>query len=229
MSINRWSYYVIRSHIEKCIGINDQYEIIERFNYGDIVIFYIIDNISIGSAANAEIEHCTGKYKYRQFICVANNSDFPTKDSSISESIHRFPLTEDNNPKNYELLKDAVDKIIEIKKNPQYPCVPILVYCTQGYSRSVAVLIAYLMQTKKDEYSKSYISKYKYYSEAYNEIEQILHPRGILVNENLRKFLKIYDNDIEIKYSNDEAIKKARESDKEKLWNEISNEYRTRI
>lgn len=113
--------------------------------------------IHIGSSYEAEQIYKTNK----NYKIIAVTDDKPN-----FEPLYWYPISESKNPDNYALLKQAIDKTMELRLTCDNP---ILVHCTQGVSRSPGVLIGCLIKIK-----------YKY-DEAYKWVQDLV-PYIIMTN-----------------------------------------------
>lgn len=173
-------------------------ETIKRMNH-------IFGSINIGSSYEAEQIYKTNKnYK---IITVTN-------DKPNFEPLYWYPISEREDPDNYALLKQAIDKTMELRLTCDNS---ILVQCTQGVSRSPGVLIGCLIKTKVK------------YDEAYKWIQDRV-PYPIMVNPYLTKLLRILELEQEIiqayrKMSFQEYLVQGIENKRKKLMNECKINY----
>ncbi len=105
---------------------------------------HVIDNIYLGSAFNAASYRILKKLDIKIIINVTHEiSKYHTGANSTKFTYHQYGIYDNNKTSIEDKLDEIYNTITEYDKNTN-----ILVHCFMGASRSVSVVIYYLMKSK---------------------------------------------------------------------------------
>jgi hypothetical protein len=150
------SYYYLCNYFHNFFYANNKNNNINRIyerisTYKQIISFfkpptYIIDNIYLGNARHAASYDTLVDMKIGMIINVTNEITSYYPDTF---TYYKYSLSDNNLDSIKVYIKNAYEKILYYqKKNPD---MNILIHCFMGASRSVSVILFYLIKTMKNE------------------------------------------------------------------------------